>query len=132
MLGGHHCQTEEQSYRAWLPPLILPELAAGPEEAVAVSMGIQSTLSAMLRTEATEAIFPEQQGHPVANPSERDGDTTVRQLRSGRTKPQATSQPLLDHPPRPSQLHCQQHLVQETALGYPKLRSPLPTMRLLP
>lgn len=48
-------------------------------------------------------FFSEQQEHPVADPSERDRATVVKQLSSGRTKPQATSQPLLDHP---TPTHC--------------------------
>lgn len=36
-----------------------------------------------LRARETEAFLPEWQTHTLANPSDRCGDTEVRQLRSG-------------------------------------------------
>lgn len=42
-----------------------------PEEAVAVSVGLQSTLSAALRTGEEDAFLPKQQVRAVANPSDR-------------------------------------------------------------
>lgn len=43
-------QDKKPSRGAWLPPFALPELAAGPEEAVEVSVWLQRTLSANQRT----------------------------------------------------------------------------------
>lgn len=86
--SSHHCWAENKATESGhlpspsqsSPPFTIPELVVAPEEAVAVSVRLQSALSAALRT---EAFLPEQQICPVANPSDRDGDTKVRQLRSG-------------------------------------------------
>lgn len=68
--GSHHHQAENKS-TAWLPPLTFPELAAGPEEAVAVNIVLHSTLSAALRTGEEEVSLSKQQVHAVANSSDR-------------------------------------------------------------
>lgn len=70
---GHGClaigisDRETESHQAWPPPITLPELQQGPEEAVAVSVGLQSALSANLTANTTETFFSLSKGctlHP--------------------------------------------------------------------
>ena len=47
-----------------------------------MSVRLQGTFLAALRTGKTEAFFSEWEVHSVANPSDKDADTEERQLRS--------------------------------------------------
>ena len=53
------------------------------KEAVAVTTGLQRILPAALRIGELETFLLECQAHIVADPSDKHGDTEVKQLRSG-------------------------------------------------
>lgn len=65
----------KQSRRARPPPCTFPERAQAPE---AISVRLQSTLSALSGTGEAEESLPEEQAHAMANPSNRGGDKEVR------------------------------------------------------
>lgn len=57
------------------PPSVLPELAVGTEETIAVTFGLMSRLYTALRSEEINLKW---QRHAAANHSDKVGDTEVR------------------------------------------------------
>lgn len=72
----------KQSHPAGPLPVTLPELGQVPEVA-ALSIRLQSTLPAALRTGTQKHPLSEQQTHGAVHLIVRGGATEVRQLRSG-------------------------------------------------
>lgn len=91
-------------------------LAAGPEGAVAVSVELQSMLSAALRTGERETVPPEQRVHLATNRSDRGEDTKARQLRS--SSHHYWENKSTDTPTGLSQLPHPHPSLQRTALGF--------------
>lgn len=72
LFGG--CQVEKQSERAWSP---------SPQKKLQWVSGYRAHYLQSWELKQQRIFFPVHQEHTDTNPSEGDGDTEVRQLRSG-------------------------------------------------